>query len=165
MNAKAEVDRLIQLWDRFKKLMKQSVSENTVDSFKQISSEVDNIIKSFSSFDEGFGQALLGVSQIVKSINNIAIAISEVVSTVGDGLKTAGASTGNAWLAIIGAVVEIVGTIWTAVEQSNKKLREENNRKLQSVKDYYDAQIYGELSYQALVRRRKSEEAYGLSVS
>lgn len=157
----AEIDRLIQLWDRFKELTERTVSQNTVDSFKEIGSEVDSIIKSFSSFDEGFGETLLGISRIVESINNITIAINDVFNSIGDGLKTAGASTGNGWVSIIGSIVGVVGSIWSAIEQSNRRAREEIEKTIQSVEDYYRAQEDGEFRYQALLRRRKTEEAYG----
>lgn len=149
----SEIERLVKMWERFKEATKNEKKIMLFDGIKEVSNELSNIVNAFANLDSDLGGTIRAFGQLANQVNQIA----KIVQTIGSGIKES--SGGNPIVALIGAIVEIIGTIWQAVEQANKKRKAEQKAIKDEYDDFYAGVISGEREYSRLLRDRAKQEA------
>lgn len=132
---------------------KAAISSRLPERLDSAASSLRNIADAIGSIDEGFGQVLSTISQVVAGFGELQRQkLSYEKATTGTDKLLAGAGMAAAGIGIVASVVGGV-TKWF------KGLKEAKEKAKADIKEFYDTAKIGELQYQASIRERGRKEA------
>lgn len=146
-----ELEILNKLFDEYLGKLERAAQGDFMGGIIGLSQELQGIVTQIGRMDQGLGQALQTIGQMAQSY----IKISDIVAQIGDSVQGAGESSGNVWVAAIGAIVELVGTIWSAIAEGRKRRRAAEKAAQEDLANYQAQEIAGEREYQRLLRQRE----------
>lgn len=146
-----ELEMLNKLFDEYLDKLETAARGDLAGGIVGLGQELESIVQQIGRMDQGLGQALQTIGQMAQSY----VKISEIVSQIGEGMRDSGKSGGNMWVTIIGAVVQLVGTIWTAIAEGGKRRKAAEKAAQEDLKNYQAQEIAGEREYQRLLRERE----------
>lgn len=132
---------------------KAAISSRLPERLDSAAMSLRNIADAIGSIDEGFGQVLSTISQVVAGFGELQRQkLAYEKATTGTDKLIAGAGMAAAGIGIVASVVGGV-TKWF------KGLKEAKEKAKADIKEFYDTAKIGELQYQASIRERGRKEA------
>lgn len=132
---------------------KAAISSRLPERLDSAATSLRNIADALGGIDEGFGQVLSTISQVVAGFGELQRQkIAYEKATTGTDKLLAGAGMAAAGIGIVASVVGGV-TKWF------KGLKEAKEKAKADIKEFYDTAKIGELQYQASIRERGRKEA------
>lgn len=115
----AQAKEISEWWEKMSSGMTNALAVEDWDTVENLANGFSSMAQSAMSFDGSMSSTLKTASALVKQVGSIASTISKSLGDVGSGL----AKSGNAYAAIIGAVLSVAGSIVEIGEANIQKRR------------------------------------------